>query len=63
MGDVTSLTPLQALEQRAKSLLAQPDMSATEIAMKLGFREGSSLTSAFRRFTGRTPNDYRRSLE
>jgi AraC family transcriptional regulator len=48
--------------ERAKSLLAQPDLSVTEIATTLGFGETSSFSATFRKLTGRTPSDYRRSL-
>jgi AraC-like DNA-binding protein len=34
----------------------------TTIASRIGFREGSSLTTAFRKFTGTTPSEYRRGL-
>jgi AraC family transcriptional regulator len=45
---------------RAKSLLQKPVLSVTEIATQTGFRETSSFTRAFRRFTGLTPTEYRR---
>lgn len=48
--------------ERAKSLLAQRRLSVTEIALEVGFSEASSFTSAFRKSTGETPTDYRRSL-
>jgi AraC family transcriptional regulator len=47
--------------ERAKDMLATHDLSVTEIAFKVGFGEGSSLSDAFRKFTGRTPIDYRRA--
>jgi AraC-like DNA-binding protein len=34
----------------------------TEIALDVGFSETSSFTAAFRKCTGETPTDYRRSL-
>jgi AraC family transcriptional regulator len=34
----------------------------TEIGLDVGFSETSSFTSAFRKVTGETPTDYRRSL-
>jgi AraC family transcriptional regulator len=45
---------------RAKSLLQKPALSVTEIGTQTGFRETSSFTRAFRRFTGLTPTEYRR---
>jgi AraC family transcriptional regulator len=48
--------------ERAKTLLADRDMSVTAIAMEVGFAETSSFTAAFRRIAGRTPSAYRRSL-
>jgi AraC family transcriptional regulator len=48
--------------EHAKTLLAQPTRSVTEIALKVGFSETSSFTAAFRRATGTTPTAYRRSL-
>jgi AraC family transcriptional regulator len=49
--------------ERAKSLLAEPACSVTEIGLMLGFSETSSFTAAFRRMTGLTPTAYRRSVE
>jgi AraC family transcriptional regulator len=48
--------------ERAKTLLARPMPSITEIAIEIGFGETSSFTAAFRRLVGRTPSSYRRSL-
>jgi AraC family transcriptional regulator len=48
--------------ERAKSLLAQRKLSVTKIGLDVGFSETSSFTSAFRKVTGETPTDYRRSL-
>jgi AraC family transcriptional regulator len=48
--------------ERAKSLLAQRKLSVTEIALHVGFIETSSFTAAFRKCTGETPTDYRRSM-
>lgn len=47
---------------RAKSLLAEPTRSVTEIAFTLGFSELSSFTAAFRKFDGLSPSQYRRRL-
>ena len=46
----------------ARTLLAQPSSSVTEIALKVGFSETSSFTASFRKATGSTPTAYRRGL-
>jgi AraC family transcriptional regulator len=48
---------------RARSLLQSPALSVTQIGIQIGFRETSSFTRAFRRFTGLTPTEYRRHRE
>jgi AraC family transcriptional regulator len=48
--------------EKAKSLLARPAVSVTEIGLGLGFSEVSSFTTAFRKHAGVTPTEYRRSL-
>ena len=48
--------------ERAKSLLAERKLSVTEIGLHVGFSKTSSFTSAYRKVTGETPSDYRRSL-
>jgi AraC-like DNA-binding protein len=48
---------------RAKSLLQSRALSVTQIGIRTGFREASSFTRAFRRFTGLTPTEYRRHRE
>ena len=47
---------------RAKTLLAERKLSVTEIGFDVGFSETSSFTAAFRKYTGETPTNYRRSL-
>jgi AraC family transcriptional regulator len=49
--------------ERAKTLLAEPARSVTEIALELGFSETSSFSAAFRHVTGTTPTEYRRTLD
>lgn len=49
--------------ERAKSLLQRPTPSVTQIGVQIGFREASSFTKAFRRFTGLTPTEFRRRRE
>jgi AraC family transcriptional regulator len=48
--------------ERAKSLLAKPSASVTSVGMAIGFSETSSFSAAFRKVTGLTPSDYRRSV-
>src|SRR5882762_9363878 len=48
---------------RAKNLLQRPALSVTQIGARIGFRETSSFTRAFRKFTGLTPTEYRRHRE
>src|SRR5262249_15964575 len=48
--------------ERAKSLLAKPACSVTEISLEIGFSETSSFSSAFRKATGLSPTAYHRSL-
>ena len=47
----------------ARSLLQMPALSVTQIGSRIGFRETSSFTRAFRNFTGLTPTEYRRQRE
>jgi AraC family transcriptional regulator len=49
--------------ERARGLLQKPALSVTQIGIQIGFREASSFTKAFRRFTGLTPTEYRRQRE
>jgi AraC family transcriptional regulator len=46
----------------AKSLLPDPRLSLTEIALSSGFGSSSQFSTAFRRIDGRTPSAYRRRL-
>ena len=48
---------------RARVLLQKPALSVTEIGIRIGFRETSSFTRAFRKFTGLTPTEFRRHKE
>jgi AraC family transcriptional regulator len=48
---------------RAKSLLANPARTVTEIGNVVGFVETSSFTAAFRRVIGMTPTAYRRQID
>ena len=46
----------------AKTLLAEPTRSITEVALAVGFAETSSFSAAFRKVTGISPRDYRRGI-
>lgn len=46
----------------ARQLLRETALSATEIAAALGFSESSAFTHAFRRWSGTSPSEWRRSL-
>jgi AraC family transcriptional regulator len=48
--------------ERAKALLAKPAMSVTDVGFAVGFSGTSSFTTSFRKVTGATPSDYRRSV-
>lgn len=57
-------TSFRALEDAIKieiasNLLTSPAISITEIAYKLGYTDPKSFQRAFRRWTGKTPGDYR----
>ena len=49
--------------EQAKSLLANPRASITEIALHVGFSATSAFSTTFHRVTGQTPTQYRRALE
>lgn len=48
--------------ERARSLLARSDCRVTEVAFAVGFASSQHFATAFKRYTGRTPTQYRRSL-
>jgi AraC family transcriptional regulator len=48
--------------EAAKNLLGGTATPVTEIALRLGFSEASSLSAGFRRLTGVSPSEYRRAL-
>ncbi len=47
---------------RAQLLLAETDLSVTEIGARVGYLSGSHFTKAFRLATGATPREFRRSV-
>jgi AraC family transcriptional regulator len=48
--------------EQAKTLLAKPEFSVTDIGLTVGFGQTSSFTAAFRKATGVTPTGYHRNL-
>jgi AraC-like DNA-binding protein len=46
----------------AKSYLTDQQISVAEVAFMVGFAEQSSFTHAFRRWTGQSPNEYRKQV-
>lgn len=63
---VTGQSPHQYVLQhridRAKSLLAQSELSIADISYQLGFSSQSRFTKTFRQFVAATPKAYRQSL-
>ena len=47
---------------RAQLLLAETDLSVTEIGVRVGYLSGSHFTKAFRIATGATPREFRKNL-
>jgi AraC-like DNA-binding protein len=47
---------------RAQLLLAETDLSVTEIGARVGYLSGSHFTKAFRTATGATPSEFRQGL-
>jgi len=63
---LTGLSPHNYLASiratRAQLLLAETDLSVTEIGARVGYLSGSHFTKAFRLATGATPREFRKSL-
>ncbi|MEJ7710671.1 MAG: helix-turn-helix transcriptional regulator [Pyrinomonadaceae bacterium] len=63
---LTGATPhayLAALRtNRARTLLAETDLSITEISARVGYASPSHFTKAFRQTAGLTPRDFRNAL-
>jgi AraC family transcriptional regulator len=45
---------------RARDLLLRSTLPVTQIGVQIGFRETSSFTRAYRRYSGITPSEFRR---
>ncbi len=49
--------------ERARQLLASPDLNITEVAQECGFTDSNYFSRRFRSATGQSPRDYRARLE
>ena len=52
----------RVLTRHATTLLEQGETQITQVAMQLGYADPSHFVRAFRRWTGQTPGEFRRSL-
>jgi AraC-like DNA-binding protein len=52
----------RVLTRHSMTLLEQAEMPITELALQLGYADPSHFVRAFRRWTGQTPGEFRRSL-
>ena len=50
----------RCLQESAEQLLQQQELSINQIAERLGFRDGDTFRTAFRRWTGQAPQQWRR---
>jgi AraC family transcriptional regulator len=48
--------------EQARELLTHKTIPLTEIALQIGFNDQSQLTHAFKRFSGMTPGEFRRTV-
>ena len=64
--ETTGMTIHQQLDElrlkRATTLLDDPELSIAEIGERLGFRSGSAFSTAFARWSGKSPSRYRGEL-
>lgn len=61
-GSVTKMISARRIAE-AKALLANENLSITQIAEQVGFSDYSYFTNVFRKTTSLTPTAYRKSLE
>jgi AraC-like DNA-binding protein len=62
-GTIFSELLARIRHERSCELLGDPDISIADVARHLGYSEVSNFTHAFRRWTGRSPTQYRADLE
>lgn len=48
--------------QKARELLSHPNIRIGEIAMEVGFDSFAYFSTLFKKYTGTTPNEYRKNL-
>jgi AraC-like DNA-binding protein len=48
--------------ERSEAFLRSGDVAVAEVSWLVGFSEQSAFTRAFRRWTGRSPTEYRREV-
>ncbi len=63
---ITNMTPIEYLtacrvEAAARLLSSSPEPSITEVAYACGFNSSQYFATAFQKFTGRTPSEFRRA--
>ncbi|MEM6690876.1 MAG: DNA-binding transcriptional regulator [Planctomycetota bacterium] len=61
LGITPSQEILRARMSRIQELLRDTDLSIAEVATRTGFEYGEYMAAAFRRETGKTPTEYRKS--
>jgi len=59
-GNAPASLPHGSPDGSRQRLLQRSALSVTQISIQVGFRETSSFTRAYRRFTGVTPSEFRR---
>ena len=52
----------EALAERAKHMLSNPDCSVQEVAYEMGFQTPSAFSRAFKRWTGAAPSTFRQTI-
>ena len=49
--------------QKAKELMADPDLKLIDIALSVGYQDAAHFNRAFKNVTGRTPSQYREGIK
>lgn len=48
--------------ERARELLAQPMVNIKDVGLRVGYSDANYFAKVFRRFTGKSPSEYRMNL-